>query len=109
MKQKKPEMILKSIRLKWEITLNLELMLTSNFFYYNFVISGPTTKGARKKKLAFVADASDKSLTLPFPSCQRTLKQMQVFLHLYNYMFLKQEKPEMDDFLEIKTLVLKEK
>ena len=34
---------------------------------------------------------------------------MKVFLHEYIYMFLKQEKSEMDEFEEEKTLVLKEK
>ena len=63
---------------------------------------GRLTKGARQKKLAFLADASAKASPPP-PLAPLAVVGQRVFLLLfymykYVYMFFKQERPEMDDF-----------
>ena len=60
---------------------------------------GRLTKGARKKKLAFLADASAKAST-PHPLAVGGQRDFLLFFYMYKYvyMFLKQERPEMDDF-----------
>ena len=62
------------------------------------------------KKFAFLFDASIKASNPPSPP--RAVSGRSIlckFFYMYKNMFLKQEKPEMDDFGEENTLVLKEK
>ena len=55
-----------------------------------------------KKKLAFLADTEAKALITPHPPTPPAVSGrsgcMQFFFFIDTYMFLRQEKPEMDDF-----------
>ena len=58
-----------------------------------------TSKVGRKKKLAFLASTSTKALTPPPLLLIADIAILcNFFLLIWIYMFLKQEKPEMDDF-----------
>ena len=59
------------------------------------------------KKITFLKDASAKASTPPPRAVSGHSDFMQVF-YVYTYMFLKQDTPEMDDFVRKTTLVLKE-
>ena len=61
----------------------------------------PTSNWKQVKKLAFLADTSAKPLTSPPPSCQEDDVEI--------YMFLKQERNDMDDFERRKKIGCKSK
>ena len=59
-------------------------------------------KGTRKKKLLFLTEASSKALTPPPPKLLEDTASVERFFFMYEYMFLKQERPKMNDFKQTK-------